>query len=128
MFKSFITNNKKNSENTLFQGLNEARDKNSENSKKFENDYNLIFNQGITLFKDFVDDTRKSKNTLQEAAEAFGIALKLKRNKAEPYFYLAYIFYLLKDQSLAIKYLQCAKVIDPDLPGMSILEKNICSI
>lgn len=128
MFKSFITNNKKVSQNTLFEGLSEAREKNSENSKKFEDDYNLIFNQGIKLFRDFVNDTRKPKNTLQEAAEAFGSALKLKRNKAEPYFYLAYIFYLLKEQSLAIKYLQCAKVIEPDLPGMSILEKNIFSI
>lgn len=93
----------------------------------YEDNYNSMYQEALELFRDAVDETDNNNilNKLEEAAGLFAELINIKKTKAEPYFYLSYIFFVLKDITLAIKYFKVASFINPDLEGLESLKSNI---
>lgn len=96
----------------------------------FQDKYNLIVEEAKEIFLDaleYIDSYQVNEllNLLREAADKFTEALKIKKSKPEPYFYLSYIFFILKDMPLAIKYFKVAEFMNPELYGLAQLKKNI---
>lgn len=105
--------------------LNAAKKKAKDNYEKHVGDFESELKEGIELFKSFADD--KNSNTLKKASDKFFDAIRSKRSRVEPYIYLSYIFYMLDNNELAIKYLDYAKSIDSSRSEILELQKIIYS-
>lgn len=92
-----------------------------------EDKYSNLYQEAIDLFKEAIEniDTEDGFNKLEEAAGLFAELTNIRKTKAEPYFYLSYIFFILEDLQLAIKYFKVANFINPDMPGLDTLKSGI---
>lgn len=59
---------------------------------KFDFKYKITFEQGLNFLRIFSERIEPNQNLLKAAANKFFEAIEIKKNKAEPYFYLSYIF------------------------------------
>ncbi len=86
-----------------------------------------VFNIGITLLKKFSanNDKINDLNLLHNATKKFMEALEIKKNRPEPYFYLAYTFYLLNELSFAMTYMRVVAFLEPAFPGLKYLRENL---
>ena len=66
-----------------------------------------------------------NKEKLKDVAKKFIEVIKFKRNRVEPYVYLAYIFFQINQNDLAVKYLKIARDIDPVYPQIEELKQMI---
>lgn len=105
--------------------INQVKQKSQNNEDDFESDYQFSLNTGISFLKDFVDTL--TEDSFKMAADNFAEASKIKSNRAEPYFYLAWLFNIADENELAIKYLKAAKILKPDLTGLNELSEQITS-
>ena len=88
---------------------NHQEEKISTKDDLLEEKYQTLLNQGIESLNYF--DSDPDSNYLTNAFDKFNKSIEIKKDKAEPYFYLSYIGYLQKDTTMTIKYLQ----IDQDI-------------
>lgn len=95
--------------------------------ENLEDNFNNIYMEGIEFFKKFLDATNSQTgfDLLHKSANKFSKAIEIKKTKAEPYFYLAYIFFILKEISLSMKYLKVSSFLNPELRGLNQLKKEI---
>ena len=111
----------------VFESIQTSKEKVSENIQERENNYNALFHEGMNCLKIF-SENENSKNDLSllhQAAKYFTEALEIKKTKAEPYFYLAYVFYLIQQTEYAINYLKVVAYIDPEFPKLENLREKI---
>jgi Tfp pilus assembly protein PilF len=93
--------------------------------KKVENtvEYDKVYSEAIQLFEQF--DETLSAELLKQAGKKFVEALSFRKDKAEPYFFLAYIYFLFAEDDLALEYYEFAKNLDSSLKGLAELEMLI---
>ena len=103
--------------------LNQVKQKSQNNEDDLDLDYQFSLNTGISFLKNFVDTL--TEDSFKTAAEHFAEASKIKSNRAEPYFYLAWLFNVADENELAIKYLKAARMLKPDLTGLNELSEQI---
>ncbi len=84
------------------------------------------FNQAIELLLEFQETL--DKTILVKAAHKLVDSLKFEKNHVEPYFLLAYIFFILDNGKLALKYLKVAELIEPNFPDIRRLKSVILGI
>jgi hypothetical protein len=113
--------------NDFINMINEAKNeidnkKLSESSKdeKFEE----VFNQGLYYISEFSENPN-DKDKLSIALDFFSEAITIKRNRAEPYYFFAYISYLLNDISLAEKYFKISSYLNPEQKYLMSLGRKI---
>ncbi|MFN8673907.1 MAG: hypothetical protein U0457_17735 [Candidatus Sericytochromatia bacterium] len=89
--------------------------------------YKFFFDQGIFYFNNFLNSTKVENDydNLNLSAKYFTKAIEIKKNEAEAYFYLSYIFYFIEELDLAKNYLKIAYYLKPDLKGLEELKVNI---
>ncbi|MFN8576090.1 MAG: hypothetical protein U0354_04475 [Candidatus Sericytochromatia bacterium] len=123
--KTMASNNFLNAINNLdeFKTAKENAIKASPSEDKYVN----LFNEAILIFFQAVEDieTDYGYELLQEAAEKFSEAIEIRKSKAEPYFYLSYIFLILGDLSSALKYFKVVEFMKPDLNGLATLKSKL---
>jgi tetratricopeptide (TPR) repeat protein len=107
--------------------LKSARKSIKDRDDKTDEKFYKAYSEALDLLKVFVKKQHYDKNCLREAADKLADALEVKKNKAEPYFYLAYIFYLIGHTENAVQYLQIAALINPDLNGIETLRKELAT-
>ncbi|MFN8671820.1 MAG: hypothetical protein U0457_06995 [Candidatus Sericytochromatia bacterium] len=92
-----------------------------------EDKYGIVFNDGLAIFFHAIDNIGSDYgyDLLEKAAEKFSEAIEIRKSKAEPYFYLSYIFFILKEMSLSIKYFKVSEFMNPELKGLEQLRKDI---
>lgn len=96
------------------------------NEQSAEDRYSELFNKGIFYLRKFSDTTANDDlELLQKAAEFFTETFEIKKNRVEPYFYLAHIFYLINEVEQALKYIKIATFIDSNFPGLEHLKLMI---
>jgi len=121
MFKNFFTNKiaslSNNPEISALKNIS-SNDKNNEN-------YFINLKKGLLYLKRFSSGPNINNDDLKEALYCFMEANKLKKNKAEPYFYLSYISYIAENIEVAQKYADIASMINPELPDLRELQKKI---
>jgi tetratricopeptide (TPR) repeat protein len=109
------------------QALKEAKKQVASRDESSDVKFNLLYHEALDALYLFVSKTEYDKESLKKAAEKLAAALEIKKSRAEPYFYLAYIFYLLGKLHLALDYLKVAAFINPDLPGIAALKEEIAA-
>lgn len=93
-----------------------------------ENDYNALFNKGVSYLNIFsYENNGNDKLLLHKAAISFTKAIELEKDKPESYFYMAYIFYFMKEFAFALKYLRVVSYLDPQFHALNELKNNILS-
>jgi hypothetical protein len=82
--------------------------------------------QALQILQEFQEKT--DKTTLLQAANSLIESLKYEKNQVEPYFFLSYIFFILDNNKLALKYLKICELIDPTFPELKRLKGLILGI
>lgn len=106
---------------SFLTAINQAYTK-IDNSDKNEKFYTFL-KEGLNLLKLFAENS--DRVILYESAQKFVEASKLKKVEPDPYFFLSYIFYLIRDKASALKYFQTVKFINPRYPGLDVLKTQI---
>lgn len=94
--------------------------------KKQEQFYHL-YDGALDKFRKLVRNQNLDPIGLKEISYQLLEALKLVKNQAEPYLFMAYIFYIIGDKSSAIKYLKVSSFLNPDLAGIERLREAIAT-
>jgi hypothetical protein len=101
--------------------LDSAKVKAEKNKGEKEKEYQEFFNQGAKSFKTGI--AKKDQGALKLAGDFMYKAIQCTRKYAEPFFVLAYIFYLAENVELARTYMKTAEEINPTLNGLAELRK-----
>jgi hypothetical protein len=115
--------------NDAFKSIQNSKEKLAVKVEDKEQKYSALTAKGMNYLKIFSESTNSNNDSdlLCDAATSLTEALEIKKNNAEPYFYLAYIFYLMKQESFAEKYLEIVTYMQPDYPGLDSLKEKINS-
>ncbi len=99
-------------------------------NKEDKNDikYKITFEQGFYLLQKFSEKTEPDPQFLKLAAEKFFDSIEIKKNQAEPYFYLSYIFNYFGKKEQALNYLKVATNINPNIEGKDLIIKQISEV
>ncbi len=104
----------------------DAKKKSEINLVQVNDNYNNILSEALGTLRELsVNFTREN---FEKAAENLYECQKLKSNKAEPYFYLAWLFLFVDEIELALKYMRVASAINPQFEGLEILKDKISEI
>ena len=108
--------------------LDEKKSITRDKEGKFDFKYKITFEQGLNFLRIFSERVQPNEDTLKAAANKFFEAIEIKKNKAEPYLYLSYIFNYLGEKELSLNYLKVATAIDPNIQGKDLLIKRISEV
>lgn len=103
--------------------LSVSREKATQEKK--ETGYDELLERAISNLKDYISSTALNESDFRKVITDFSKACELRPSKPEPYFYLAYMFYLASDSVKAIKYLKAVSLINPEYPNLEILREDI---
>lgn len=95
---------------------------------KLDFKYKIVFEQGLHALKRFSQIDEPNHDLLKLAAQKFFEAIEIKKNKAEPYFYLSYIFSYFGQKEDALNYLKVATNINPDIEGKDVIVQQISKV
>ena len=120
------TNLKTKDSNSFINAINQAKKQAEQNYEKLADDYDFIMAKAITslqkLSKTF------TKENFENSLENLEQAQKMKQNKVEPYFYLAWLFLFADEITFATKYMNVVNTINPNFDGLDILKEEISTI
>ena len=102
-----------------FDILKEAKKKSLDESDFFEK-AESSYEEALKYIRNF--QQTKIKKELELAAEKLFEVIKYKRKQAKAYIWLSYIFIILDDSKMAIKYLKIAEIFEPDFPKINELK------
>jgi tetratricopeptide (TPR) repeat protein len=91
-----------------------------ENKGNKEQEYDSIMEEAVELFSIFLYSNKEKD--LKNSADLFYKALECTRKYAEPYFFLANIFYITKNTDKARIYLKTVEALDPSFAGIKSLK------
>lgn len=83
--------------------------------------------QGIALLTQAHEAHFSNPNCLQEACRSFIEAIKYKRTDIRPYLSLAYLFLILEDHQMALKYIKQALAIEPQNRLIKDFQQRVAS-
>lgn len=108
-----------------FSAIKKAKEDTKNNYDKLEDKFNKILNEALFALESFAECPCFDFENLSDSMNLFVEAIELKKNRVEPYFYLSYIFYLLKDTTKAVNYLTIANNLNPNFNGLDDLRNKI---
>lgn len=111
-----------------FSNLNSVKKKVTEIDNKRNDNFDKSYNEALRLLNEFKKKPSTDTSILKKTAEYLINAMEQKRTRPEPYILLASIFYMTRDDKLAIKYLKIASSIDPNSSDVIKLRKLLSSI
>lgn len=110
--------------------LNEAKnqEKNLSNDSEISKDdkFEEVYNNGLYYIHEFSENP-ENKDNLKLALEFFAEASTIKKNRAEPYYFLAYICYLVNDIPKAENYFKISSYLKPEQKYLMSLGRKISS-
>lgn len=106
-----------------FKNLNEAKNKTSKNENIRDDKSEQYYDDALKNIEVFKNT--KDKTYLENAVKNLNESIAIKRTNAKPYLKLAYIFYVIDEISMSVKYLNIAKSLDSDLPDIIKLQNLI---
>lgn len=118
--KKNITGNSQLEGLSILQSINKSQ---HQRADSVDAAYLKAFSRGLSCLKVF-SETLDNKD-LEEAMNYMLEANKINSNRAEPYYYLAHISYLVENMDLAKKYFKMASFLKPDLEGLVRLGQKI---
>lgn len=119
------SNNLANPMGDSFKDLEAAKVKTASRDEESEEKLNSLISEAENIFKDYASNPTNNSKKLRESTKLFIDALRIKKNRVEPYFYLSYIAYLNNDLNTAVKYFQIAELISPEYNNLEKLRKYL---
>ncbi|MFN8673144.1 MAG: hypothetical protein U0457_13830 [Candidatus Sericytochromatia bacterium] len=111
--------------NDFINMINEAKkDSDIKHNLSKDEKFDDVFNQGLQAISEFSENPN-DKDKLTNALDLFSEAISIKRNRAEPYYFFAYICYLLNDINLAEKYFKISSYLNPEQKYLMSLGRKI---
>jgi hypothetical protein len=110
-----------------FKSLDLAKKKADVKGDKKQEQFYQLYNGALEKFRRLVGSQTFNPNDLKAIACQLLEALQLVKTQAEPYLFLAYIFYIIGDNSSAVKYLKVSRLLNPTLEGIASLQEAIVS-
>jgi hypothetical protein len=110
-----------------FSEISKARSKAKNNLDQHHDKFKELCYKALFLIKKATYPDSYNKDDLKLAVRTIEKALQIKKNSAEPYFYMACIGYLINDLNMSTKYLKIASSINPKLEGIEKLRLKIFS-
>lgn len=107
-----------------FKSLNEAKSKTVDGDKSRSDDSEQLYNDALKDIETFKETNIKTY--LEDAVSKLSESISLKRNNPKPYIKLAYIFFVMDEIKMSVKYLNIAKQLDAgDSPDVIKLQELI---
>lgn len=129
MFKSLVTTKASDMSNmtNAFEEINKSKSLMQNNTEVKDDKYEALFERGMFFLKkfSFSQNSLDDKKLLHEAANYFTKAIEEKQSKPDSYFYLSYIFYLIKEFDYAVNYLKVVTYLDPEFDGLEELKEKV---
>lgn len=109
--------------------INEAKKENDtkksdENISSKDEQFENLYNNGLYYIHEFAEKPENKEN-LKLALGFFADATTIKKNRAEPFYFLAYICYLVDDIPLAEKYFKITSYLNPQQKNLMSLGRKI---
>jgi tetratricopeptide (TPR) repeat protein len=96
------------------------------NQEQLNDNYNNALSEVLEILGEL--STNFTRGNFEKAIDKLYDAQKLKSNKAEPYFYLAWLFLFADEIELALKYMKVTSALNPEFEGLNILKDKISEI
>jgi tetratricopeptide (TPR) repeat protein len=109
------------------EAKNELETSDKEDKITKDDEFNEVYNNGLYYIHEFTEKP-ENKDNLKLALEFFSEATTIKKNRAEPYYFLAYICYLIDDIPKAEKYFKISSYLKPEQKYLMSLGRKISSI
>lgn len=127
MFKSLISSIKKqsisNTSNLLdFNNIEQLKEVQDNKSSPKDDQFDDLYNQAFVFIKQFYDNKDCNIDYLESASKCLVSAIEIRPSKAKPYLLLAYIYYIIQNTTLAVKYMKIAQQLDDKLPQIKQLQ------
>jgi len=111
--------------NNFIDIISQAKKESDNNYKKTDDIFYSNCSIALEHLKTFTCSKNPNREDLTNALKLLKEALNIKKNIAEPYFYLSCISFLLNDINSSIKYLRIASFLNPKLHGLEKLKDEI---
>jgi hypothetical protein len=87
-----------------------------------DTEFNEIYNSVFKCFDKFYENNSFNVDFLKEASDKLVSAIELRPSKPKPYLLLAYIYYIIGNSTLSVKYMKIAQQLDNTLPQIEKLK------
>lgn len=108
-----------------FTAITKIKESKKETLDNHSEKFDLLISKALASLEEFASSPCFDYDNLADALNYLLEAIEIKRSKVQPYFYLAYIFYMFNDLTRAVNYLLVATSIDPNFEGLKKLRENI---
>lgn len=108
--------------------LKKAKQKLAVRDEKRQDIHLSSYKEALICLENFSKDPEKRIKHLKEAAKKITESISVKSNEAEPYVCLSYIFYVLGEIKISIKYLQIAREFEPNSQLVEQLRRLISNL
>ncbi|MEK7434025.1 MAG: hypothetical protein AABZ74_12895, partial [Cyanobacteriota bacterium] len=105
----------------------EINNNSNEKIQSKDEHFEEVYNSGLYYIHEFAEKPENKEN-LKIALNFFAEATTIKKSKAEPYYFLAYICYLVNDIPLAEEYFKISSYLKPDQKNLMSLGRKISSM
>jgi hypothetical protein len=107
---------------SLFDNIKALINKNEKSGEIKNEEFEKTFKLSILYLEKFHNEGNTDILLLKESAKLFAKSISIKRNSAESYFYLSYIFFLMDQDRVSLKYLKVCRNLNPSLEGIKKMQ------
>ena len=109
---------------SVFQTIKEIKKESSNEDKLSDKDKNFdkLYSDAFDDFNMFYENNSFNVDFLKNASEKLASAIELRPSKPKPYLLLAYIYYIIGNISLSVKYMKITQQLDNTLPQIVQLQ------
>ena len=109
---------------SVFQTIKEIKKEYSNEDKLSDKDKNFdkLYSDAFDDFNMFYENNSFNVDFLKKASEKLASAIELRPSKPKPYLLLAYIYYIIGNISLSVKYMKITQQLDNTLPQIVQLQ------
>ncbi|MEK7432462.1 MAG: hypothetical protein AABZ74_04960 [Cyanobacteriota bacterium] len=109
---------------SVFQTIKEIKKESSNEDKLSDKDKNFdkLYSDAFDDFNMFYENNSFNVDFLKKASEKLASAIELRPSKPKPYLLLAYIYYIIGNISLSVKYMKITQQLDNTLPQIVQLQ------
>lgn len=113
--------------NNFLNAINQINQISDAKENEKDDNYNNLLSEAVILLKYFSSGIDFDPELFYEIAKILTDANTLKPNKAEPYFYLSWLYQYAGETETAIKYLKVVSSLNPSINGLEELRELISS-
>ncbi|MFN8673152.1 MAG: hypothetical protein U0457_13870 [Candidatus Sericytochromatia bacterium] len=125
MLKNIFSNTKKSTisvrNNSFdFNSIRDSKEKQTDSSPK-EDEFYVLYDKAFLYIDEFYANSSFNVKALENASKCLVSSIELRPSKPKPYLLLAYIYFIIDNKTLSVKYMKIAEELDSSLPQIQQL-------